>query len=80
MKILLFPLKLIFIYPGKIILWYRYFFPEKNKKKGGFISVAESRRQYKEGGNFIAFIISCGFWISTAVLFLSSIGGGGGAH
>jgi hypothetical protein len=60
-NIILFPLKVVFYYPGRFILWFRYFFPTKNKK-GGFPSVAESRRQYKEGGWFVAFLVSCGFW------------------
>jgi len=73
--ILSFPLKLVFIYPAKIILWYRYFFPSKSKK-GGFVGIAESRRQYKEGGTLIYVIISCGFW-GTTVMFLLLMAGGG---
>ena len=73
-KIILFPLKLVFFYPGRIILWYRYFFPSK-AKKGGFTNIAESRRQFKEGGVLIAFIVSCGFW-GTALIFLLMMAGG----
>lgn len=71
--IILFPYKLIFYYPARIILWSNYFFPKKGKK-GGFISVAESRRQYKEGGYLIAFIISCIFWAPIIFMFLSAKG------
>ena len=64
-----FPLKLIFYYPGRLILWYRYFYPTKDKQ-GGFIGVAKGRRQYKEGGKVVTAIASCGFWWSV-ILILS---------
>ena len=66
-NIIFFPLKLVFYYPGRIILWHRYFFPSKGKH-GAFISVAEGRRQFKEGGVLIAFIVSCSFWGATIVI------------
>lgn len=74
-NILLFPYKLIFYYPARIILWFSYFFPQKNKKKGGFISVAESRRQYKEGGYLVHFIVSCIFWGPVALVLLQIVVG-----
>lgn len=75
LNILLFPYKLIFYYPGRMILWLNYFFPKKGKK-GGFIGVAESRRQYKEGGYFVAFIVSCIFWGPVAWVLLRITMGG----
>ncbi len=71
LNLLLFPYKLVFYYPARIILWVNYFFPKKGKK-GGFISVAESRRQYKEGGYLVHFIVSCIFWIPIIFWVLSA--------
>ena len=69
LKILTVPYKIIFYYPGRILLWYRYFFPQKQKRGNAFLSVAESRRQYKEGGYLVAFIASCGFWGGAFLVF-----------
>jgi hypothetical protein len=67
MNLLLFPLKLIFYYPGRLVLWWRYLNPSKGK-------ITESRRHFKEGGIVIAFLTSCGLWaflIFVTILFLS---------
>lgn len=61
MKALTIPFKLVFYYPGRILLWFRYIFPEKGK-------ITESRRQYKEGGVIMAFWASCAFW-ATLIFF-----------
>jgi TPR repeat protein len=56
-------------------LWFKYFIPQKGKK-GGFISVAESRRQFKEGTVFFSVFWSLVFWAFVAfwMLFLVSSG------
>lgn len=59
-----FLLKLIFYYPGRIILWFQYMFP----KKGNYF---KSHRQYRHGGAIIAFFTSCVFW---GVITLLTIG------
>jgi len=61
-----FLLKLIFFYPGYIILWFKYFIPQKGKK-GGFISVAESRRQFKEGTFIFSVFWSLVLWAFVAL-------------
>jgi len=49
--------ELFFYYPGRLIMWFFYFFPS-----GGFEGVAQSGRQYREGGYIIAFMMSVLFW------------------
>jgi TPR repeat protein len=63
-----FLLKLIFFYPGYVILWFKYFIPQKGKK-GGFISVAESRRQFKEGTFIFSVFWSLCLWAFVIFVF-----------
>lgn len=51
--------------PGYIIVWCNYYFP-----KGGFVGVAESRRQYKNKKTFAVFY-SASFYLLCFLLYIT---------
>lgn len=66
--IIKFPFKLIFYYPGRMMLWFRFMFPGKGQ-------ISRSVRQYREGGVVLPFIFSCSFWFGAGLLALLLVPG-----